>query len=143
MIIRTGYALRQTQPKCMRNVAYELGFTLVELVTVICIIGILSVLITMRYSGTTVNNASDIDTIKTVLRQLQVQTMSDLPSAIWSANATATAIEIRNNGNVVSTYTLSGSTGAFSASFNQSGKPQVTQNIPSSITLDAVTGYIQ
>jgi len=112
-------------------------------VVVIAIIGILaSVIFAMNKTSKPSGAASDIATIKTALRQLELRSTSDLSGANWTLSGTASNVSIYNNGTLISSYDLSGTTGEFSAAFDQVGRLQTNQSIPASIYIEPETGYI-
>ncbi len=119
------------------------GFTLIELVIVVIIIGILSAVLTFSMKSTTLNSpAGDIGTLKTALRELALRATSDLPEETWTLTATSSGAGLYHNGTLVKSYSLSGTTGSFSASFNQIGQLQSNGSIPNAIYIDTETGYI-
>jgi prepilin-type N-terminal cleavage/methylation domain-containing protein len=119
------------------------GFTLVELIIVLVFVGIIGAMVYRSGMVHTVSNsANDIAVIKTALRQMQIRAMSSLPTETWSVTGTANSVTICDNSTSVVSYTLSGTTGAFSASFNSIGQLQSSSNIPSAISIDTETGYI-
>jgi hypothetical protein len=114
-----------------------------EVVVVVILVGILAAaVLTTGKTPSPVQNSADIETIKAALRELQLRTMGNLPTATLSANATANTITIYDNGTQVSAYPLSGTTGNFAAAFNHIGQLQTNQSIPASIYIEPETGYI-
>lgn len=119
------------------------GFSLVELVVVILVLGILSGLAFWSMRNSPPSGAmKDLDVIRSALRQLQMRTMADLPGANWYATGSSAEVVLYNNGTRVAGFALSGSTGAFTASFNRAGQLQTNTSIPNAIYIEPETGFI-
>lgn len=119
------------------------GFTLLELVIVVVLLGIVAAVLVSANKGPTISgSAGDIATIKSALREAVLRATSDLPGEVWSVNGTSSGATLSHNGTQVQSYTLSGTTGTFAATFDDLGQLQNNQSIPDAIYIDPVTGYI-
>lgn len=119
------------------------GFTLLELVIVVVLLGIAATFFASANKGPTISgSAGDIATIKSALREAVLRATADLPDEVWSVNGTSSGASLCHNGTQVRSYTLSGTTGTFAATFDDLGQLQNNQSIPDAIYIDPATGYI-
>jgi len=118
------------------------GFTLIEAVAVLIVLGILTVIVMTRYTGQGTESAVDASILKDAIRQTQMRAMSDLPDANWNISVAGKQATIKKDATTVTSYDLSSYSGTFSIAFDEFGKPTSVPALPYSITMDAVTGFI-
>ncbi|MBF0175465.1 MAG: prepilin-type N-terminal cleavage/methylation domain-containing protein [Magnetococcales bacterium] len=122
----------------------EPGFTLIELIMVIVVLGILSVHVMTRMSGNTMELRSKADQLAMDIRQTQAYSMSNTGVGDFSIQSTATdTYQIRNPvGTALSTTTLSGVTLTnFALSFDGRGQPNAGVTI--TLTMGTSTRTVQ
>ncbi len=87
------------------------GFTLIEIIAVLVIIGVVSAIIISRGSSTSIITLkSEADRLRTHLRYTQARAMNS--STVWGINiSSATSYSLFNAGNVGNTVTLPGEDG--------------------------------
>lgn len=118
------------------------GFTLIELVACLVILGIVSIFVMPKYSDQGVNDIVDKGILKDSIRQTIMRSMSDLSGANWNINVASKVAQVRKNTNVISSYNLTSYSGSFNIYFNNLGQPQSTPTLPYSITIESETGYV-
>ena len=118
------------------------GFTILELVACLVLLGILSIFVISKYTDTGVDDVVDESVIKDALRQTIIRAMSDLSTANWNIYVASKNIQVRKDTTVISSYDLTSYSGSFSIYFNNLGQPQSTPTLPYSITIESETGYV-
>lgn len=118
------------------------GFTLLEAVVVLAILGILAIFIIPRKSDVDANSIVDTSIIKAALRQTVMRAMSDIAGANWNITASNKVVTVKKDTTLVSTYALNTSGAAFYISFDEFGRTTDNFTLPSGITLDKETGYV-
>ena len=107
------------------------GFTLIEVITILVIMGILSAVVISRMGSTsTYSLASEVDILKTHLRYVQYRAMSD--SVTWGMSFT---------GGSNSSYSLRVDKAATTSSLpNENSSTPWTHNLPPGITITTEDG---
>ena len=118
------------------------GFTIIELIACLSIIGLLAVVAMMKYSDPGIDRLADAAVLKSALRQTIMRAMSDLSTANWNINVAGKVAAVKKDTTVVASYALKAYTGSFSIYFNQLGQRQSSPTLPYSITIDSETGYV-
>ncbi len=121
----------------------NIGFTLIELVACLALLGILSIIIISKYSDPGTNDVVDESVLKVALRQTIIRAMSDISAANWNINVANKVVQVRKDTTVIASYNLSSYSSSFSIAFNNFGQPQSSPTLPYSITIDTETGYVQ
>lgn len=122
--------------------AQNKGFSLLEIVCVLLVLGVLAIIAVPKYTDTGVETLADAAILKDSLRQTIMRAMADLSTANWNIVVASKSVGIYKDTSLVSSYSLSVYSGSFSISFNNLGQPQGTYSLPYSITIDSETGYI-
>jgi len=96
----------------LKSAGNSRGFTLIEIIAVLVIIGVVSAIVISRGFSTSIYNLeSEADKLRTNLRYAQARAMSS--STLWGINiSSATSYSLFNSGNVGNTVTLPGEDGA-------------------------------
>ena len=118
------------------------GFTIIELIACLSIIGLLTVVAMIKYSDPGVDTLADSAILKSAIRQTIMRAMSDLSTANWNINVAGKVAAVKKDATVVASYDLKAYAGSFSISFNQFGQRQSNPALPYSITIDSETGYV-
>ncbi len=84
----------------------DAGFTLIEIITVLIIIGVISAVVVNRLMDTSVELNTQTDVIKSHLRYAQARAMSS--NVVWGVDFKTTTYSFFKNGNTAETVTLPG-----------------------------------
>jgi prepilin-type N-terminal cleavage/methylation domain-containing protein len=141
-----GIAMKCNKRRNMKNFMvlswHRSGFTLIELVVVLILLGVISAVALSRYSNVGSPSTSDIETLKSSTRQAQMRAMGDIASANWKIIVSNSSVSIQNGASVVVTTSLNDSTIAFTIVFDNRGRvSSSTGTIPFGV--DAETGFIK
>lgn len=80
------------------------GFTLIELIIIIILLGILAVVATYRFtSAGSYSLVSEAEILKNHIRFAQIKAMSDLDPNTWGINVSSTSYTLQNNGSTAAT----------------------------------------
>ena len=128
----------------------EHGFTLIEIITTLILIGILAVIIIPKSQNQNIDALVAEDVIKFAIRQCQMRAMSDLPSASWridvapsGSNSTVTCSRTESGtSNTISTQTLEKFNDSFNVTFTQLGQTTYSKTVSYLGSKDDETGYI-
>ncbi|MDP2644188.1 MAG: type II secretion system protein [Dehalococcoidia bacterium] len=82
------------------------GFTLLEIIAVLLVMGIISAVAVARYSSTNSELTSQTDLVRTRLRYAQLQAFNS--NVVWGINFSATSYSLFKNGNTSDTARLPG-----------------------------------
>ncbi|MBF0136340.1 MAG: type II secretion system protein [Magnetococcales bacterium] len=129
----------------MRSIRAECGFTLIELIMVIVMIGILAVYAAAKSPGNIMELRSKSDQLAMDIRQTQALAMSNTGSGDYTILRTATdTYEIRDPlGTTLSTATLSGVTlSNFTVTFGGRGEP-TTGTTTITLTMGTSTATVE
>ena len=119
------------------------GFTLLEIIASLIILGIIAVVIVPRKSDQGVSDIVDASVLKDAIRQTVMRSMSDLSGANWNINVASKVVQVKKGATIVSTYSLVSYSGSFSIAFDNFGRPpSVLPTLPYSITIESETGYV-
>jgi prepilin-type N-terminal cleavage/methylation domain-containing protein len=121
------------------------GFTLIEFIAVLIILGIVAAVAISKYSDQNAPNRVDTDVIKDVIRKTQMRAMADLSNANWNISASGTTVSIYKDTTLSSTTSLNNTLASpFTIYFNNlGGVSSSTGSLPYSITIDTETGFVQ
>lgn len=141
-----GIAMKCNKSRIMKNFMvfswHRSGFTLIELVVVLILLGVISAVALSRYSNVNSPSASDIETLKSSTRQAQMRAMGDIASANWKIIVSNSSVSIQNGASVVATTNLNDSTIAFTIVFDNRGRvSSSTGTVPFGV--DTETGFIK
>lgn len=120
------------------------GFTLLEVVATLVLLGVLAVVAVSKYSTSTAGTRADTDVIKDLIRETQMRAMVDLPAANWNIGASGTTVCIYKDTTLSRTITLNNTlANQFRIYFNNfGGVSSSTGALPSSVTICAETGFV-
>lgn len=121
---------------------FNKGFTLLEIIVSLIILGVIAVAIVPKNTTQGVGDVVDASVLKYALRQTIMRAMSDISTANWNIVVSNKNIFVKKDMTTTSTYTLQTYSGSFSISFNNLGQPQSTPALPYSIAIDSETGFI-
>lgn len=119
------------------------GFTLLEIIAALVIIGILATVAITKLNDNEVESMADTAIIKSSLRQTIMRAMSDVSTANWNISVSNKIISIKKDTTPIVSHDLQEYEGTFTINFNELGQPQSSPILPYSITIDSETGYVQ
>lgn len=107
------------------------GFTIIEIIAVLIIIGILSVIVMMRGSGTEeAQLQAEVDTLKSHLRYAQYRAMNDIPPIKWGIQISGSSYSLVRNQN--------GDGTSFDSPFILPGESSATHTFGAPVTATAI-----
>lgn len=118
------------------------GFTLLEVIATLVLLGILSIFVISSYNAPDVDTIVDESILKSAIRQTIMRAMSDLSTANWNIVVANRTAQVKKDTTIMSSYNLQKYSGSFTISFNNLGQPQSSPALPYSITIESETGFV-